>query len=188
MAGRSYAVIFDTLAEARVKVGRDHVTVEDAVALCESGFGYDVAMIAASIADLTEELDDALHMGTSLLQKQGMNVMLASAEHPDGIDEAVDLLLMYQPDLMIVLATNLKSHARERCEAAGAPVFFFNRMSADGPGFGVSCEPSPSADSTVQKTTGDPAASTLSRARDLRLVACATTRSDSDHRRRSTHT
>ncbi len=43
VAGRSYAVIFDTLAEARVKVGRDHVTVEDAVALCESGFGYDVA-------------------------------------------------------------------------------------------------------------------------------------------------
>ncbi len=43
VAGRSYAVIFDTLAEARVKVGRDHVTVEDAVALCESGFGYDVS-------------------------------------------------------------------------------------------------------------------------------------------------
>lgn len=77
---------------------------------------------------------------TSLLQKQGMNVMLASAEHPDGIDEAVDLLLMYQPDLMIVLATNLKSHARERCEAAGAPVIFFNRLSADGLGFGVSCD------------------------------------------------
>lgn len=70
VAGRSYAVIFDTLAEAKVRVGRDHVTVEDAVALCESGFGYDVAMIAASIADLTEGLDDALHTGAALLQKQ----------------------------------------------------------------------------------------------------------------------
>lgn len=70
VTGRSYAAIFDTLAEAKVRVERDHVTVEDAVALCESGFGYDVAMIAASIADLTEELDDALHMGVSLLQKQ----------------------------------------------------------------------------------------------------------------------
>lgn len=70
VSGRSYAVIFDTLAEARVRVGRDHVTVEDAVALCESGFGYDVAMIAASIADLTEGLDDALYAGASLLQKQ----------------------------------------------------------------------------------------------------------------------
>lgn len=87
VAGRSYAVIFDTLAEARVKVGRDHVTVEDAVALCESGFGYDVAMIAASIADLTEELDDALHMGTSLLQKQikyGLTDRAAIAFHEAG--------------------------------------------------------------------------------------------------------
>ena len=68
--GRSYAVIFETLAEAKARVGRNHVTVEDSVALCESGFSYDVAMIAASIADLTEELDDALHSGCSLLQKQ----------------------------------------------------------------------------------------------------------------------
>lgn len=40
------------------------------MALCESGFGYDVAMIAASIADLTEGLDDALHTSATLLQKQ----------------------------------------------------------------------------------------------------------------------
>ncbi|WP_169711370.1 DEAD/DEAH box helicase [Erythrobacter dokdonensis] len=70
VAGRSYAVIFDILSEAKVRVGRDHVTVEDVVALCESGFGYDLAMIAASIADLAEGLDDALHTEATLLQKQ----------------------------------------------------------------------------------------------------------------------
>lgn len=87
VAGRSYAVIFDILAEARVRVGRDHVTVEDAVALCESGFGYDVAMIVASIADLTEGLDDALHTGVSLLQKQikyGLTDRAAIAFHEAG--------------------------------------------------------------------------------------------------------
>ncbi|TIR56643.1 MAG: DEAD/DEAH box helicase [Mesorhizobium sp.] len=87
VAGRSYAVIFDTLAEAKVRVGRDHVTVEDAVALCESGFGYDVAMIAASVADLTEELDDALYTGASLLQKQikyGLTDRAAIAFHEAG--------------------------------------------------------------------------------------------------------
>jgi len=77
---------------------------------------------------------------TALLQQSGMNVMLAAADQPDRIDEAVELLLTYQPDLMIVLATNLASHAREKCEAAGAPVIFFNRLSADGLGFGVSCD------------------------------------------------
>lgn len=98
-------------------------------------------IVGMVVSDLTNPFyPEVMTRLTSLLQKQGMNVMLASAEHPDGIDEAVDLLLMYQPDLMIVLATNLKSHARERCEAAGAPVIFFNRLSADGLGFGVSCD------------------------------------------------
>jgi len=77
---------------------------------------------------------------TSLLQQAGMNVMLAAADRPEKIDNAVELLLTYRPDLMIVLATSLDSHAREKCEDAGAPVIFFNRLSADGLGFGVSCD------------------------------------------------
>lgn len=80
-------MIFDTLAEANIRVGRDHVTIEDAVALCESGFGYDVAMIAASIADLAEELDEALHTAASLLQKQikyGLTDPAAIAFHEAG--------------------------------------------------------------------------------------------------------
>ncbi|MCA9319019.1 LacI family DNA-binding transcriptional regulator, partial [Candidatus Saccharibacteria bacterium] len=98
-------------------------------------------IVGMVVSDLTNPFyPEVMTRLTSLLQKQGMNVMLASAQQPDGIDEAVDLLLTYQPDLMIVLATNLKSHARERCEAAGAPVIFFNRLSADGLGYGVSCD------------------------------------------------
>ncbi|WP_180275814.1 DEAD/DEAH box helicase [Sphingobium sp. IP1] len=70
VAGRTYASIFKTLGEAGVRVSGGHVTVEDAVALCESGFGFDAAMIAASIADLTEGLDEALHTAAALLQRQ----------------------------------------------------------------------------------------------------------------------
>ncbi len=98
-------------------------------------------IVGMVVSDLTNPFyPEVMTKLTTLLQKQGMNVMLSSAEQPDGIDEAVDLLLMYQPDLMIVLATSLESHARERCEAAGAPVIFFNRLSADGLGYGVSCD------------------------------------------------
>lgn len=98
-------------------------------------------IVGMVVSDLTNPFyPEVMTSLTSLLQKQGMNVMLASAEQADGTDEAVDLLLSYQPDLMIVLATNLKSHARERCEAAGAPVIFFNRLSEDGLGYGVSCD------------------------------------------------
>src|SRR5262249_38794587 len=77
---------------------------------------------------------------TSLLQGAGLNVMLASADQPERVDEPVDLLLTYQPDLMIILAANLDSHAQEKCEASGAPCIFFNRLSANGRGYGVTCD------------------------------------------------
>lgn len=77
---------------------------------------------------------------TALLQDHSMNVMLVTPERPEKIDEAVELLLTYQPDLIIILATNFASSAREKCEAAGAPCIFFNRLSADGLGFGVTCD------------------------------------------------
>lgn len=98
-------------------------------------------IVGMVVSDLTNPFyPELMTRLTALLQQAGMNLMLAAADQPDRIDEAVELLLTYQPDLMIVLATNLASHAREKCEAAGAPVIFFNRLSADGLGFGVSCD------------------------------------------------
>ena len=85
--GRSFAVIFAALEDAGVRVGRDHATIEDAVALCESGFGYDVAMIVASLADLTEGLNANLHAAAALLQKQvkyGLADQAAIAFHEAG--------------------------------------------------------------------------------------------------------
>lgn len=72
VAGNSYAQILATLQAVNARIGGRlrRPTVEDAVALCESGFGYDVAMIVASIADLAEEVDDALYNAASLLQRQ----------------------------------------------------------------------------------------------------------------------
>ncbi|NMZ73251.1 DEAD/DEAH box helicase [Pseudomonas nitroreducens] len=87
VSGRSYVTIFETLQEARARVGRDRVTVEDAVSLCESGFGYDVATLVASLADLTEGLDEGLHSAATLLQKQikyGLSEKSAIAFHEAG--------------------------------------------------------------------------------------------------------
>jgi hypothetical protein len=97
VSGRSFATIFETLVEAGARVGRNHVTVEDAVALCESGFGYDVAMIAASIADLTEDLGEDLQGAAALLQRQikyGLTERSAIAFHEAGFaDRYVATLL-----------------------------------------------------------------------------------------------
>lgn len=89
VAGNSYARILATLVEVDARVGgrRRRPTIEDAVALCESGFGYDVAMIVASIADLAEELDEALYNAASLLQRQiktGLTERAALAFHEAG--------------------------------------------------------------------------------------------------------
>jgi hypothetical protein len=73
VAGRSYAAIHDLLVGRRVRVSGDSATVEDAVALCENGFGYDVAMVVASLADLAELLDPALQGALALLQRQAKN-------------------------------------------------------------------------------------------------------------------
>lgn len=89
VAGSSYARILAILIEVDARVGgrRRRPTVEDAVALCESGFGYDVAMIVASIADLAEELDEVLYNAASLLQRQlktGLTERAALAFHEAG--------------------------------------------------------------------------------------------------------
>ena len=73
--------------DARVGRRRRRPTVEDVVALCEGGFGYDVAMIVASIADLAEEQDEALYNAASLLQRQiktGLTEQAALAFHEAG--------------------------------------------------------------------------------------------------------
>ncbi|MBB3771639.1 DNA-binding LacI/PurR family transcriptional regulator [Angulomicrobium tetraedrale] len=98
-------------------------------------------IVGMVVSDLTNPFyPEVMTEMTAMLQEAGMNVMLAAANQPEKIDDAVDLLLTYQPDLVIVLAANMASHAREKCEGAGAPCIFFNRLSADGLGFGVTCD------------------------------------------------
>lgn len=70
VAGRSYAAVHELLVARDVRVSGDGATVEDAVALCENGFGYDVAMVIASLADLAESLDPTLYGSLALLQRQ----------------------------------------------------------------------------------------------------------------------
>jgi len=58
------------MTELDIRVSGDHATVEDAVALCEGAFAYDLAMITASLSDLAEAMDETLYVGFSELQKQ----------------------------------------------------------------------------------------------------------------------
>jgi hypothetical protein len=73
VAGHSYAAIHALLNSRNVRVSGDRATVEDAVALCENGFGYEVAMIIATLADLAEPFDQGVQTALALLQRQVKN-------------------------------------------------------------------------------------------------------------------
>ena len=68
---------------------------------------------------------------TERLREIDLNVMLTAAGSSDSLDDAVKLLLSYQPDVVIVLAATLSSEAAEACGHAGTPVLFFNRRPAE---------------------------------------------------------
>ena len=70
VAGRPYHHIHQRMTALDIRVSGDRATVEDAVALCEGAFAYDLAMITASLADLVEGTDEVLFAGVSKLEKQ----------------------------------------------------------------------------------------------------------------------
>ncbi|PAQ05485.1 DEAD/DEAH box helicase [Mesorhizobium temperatum] len=72
VTGATFATIFQFLVERNIRIGGNNrrPTVEDAVAICESGLGYEGAMILATIADLAEGDDGELPGALALLQQQ----------------------------------------------------------------------------------------------------------------------
>jgi hypothetical protein len=132
VAGRSFAVILTTLQGAAVRVGGDHPTVEAAVALCESGFGYDVAMVVASLTDLVEPLDNDLYEAMALLQRQvknGLTEIAAIAFLEAGFADrfVASMLALAWPN--VVDRTGVRTVCRTegaavRAVLAGVPSYF----------------------------------------------------------------
>lgn len=72
ISGSSFSAIYDLMTASDVRIGgnRRRPIVEDVVALCENGLGYEGAMILATIADLAEGDEDNLSRSISVLQRQ----------------------------------------------------------------------------------------------------------------------
>ncbi len=79
IAGSPYYAVYEQLVAADVRVSNGKPTVEDAVALCESGFGYEAAMIVASMVDLTEAIDPGLHQALAFVQRRVKHGLAAAA-------------------------------------------------------------------------------------------------------------
>ncbi|MFC4170194.1 LacI family DNA-binding transcriptional regulator [Teichococcus aestuarii] len=86
----------------------------------------------------------ALERLTSRLQGAGYNTMLVMTE-PEGAAAASEaaalrLLLSYQPECAIVLATTLSSAASRACREAGTPLLFLNRHPSDPEAAAIVCD------------------------------------------------
>lgn len=98
-------------------------------------------IVGVVVADITNPFyPEVLTRLTTELRAIDMNVMLVAADQSGEVDQALRLLLNYQPDLAIILAATLSSEAAQECRKAGTPVIFFNRLSADDHAFGISCD------------------------------------------------
>ncbi len=73
--GDSFSAIYGLMVQRDIRLGGNlrRPMVEDAVALCESGLGYEGAMIIATIVDLAEGGDAILSNALALLQRRVKN-------------------------------------------------------------------------------------------------------------------
>lgn len=98
-------------------------------------------IVGVVVSDITNPFyPEVLTRLTERLQAIDMNVMLIAASPSRSIDDALGLLLSYQPDIAIVLAATLSSAAAAACRDAGTPVIFFNRRAAEASAFSVTCD------------------------------------------------
>lgn len=98
-------------------------------------------IVGLVVADITNPFyPEVMTRLTSDLRAIDMNVMLIAADQSGSVDDALRLLLNYQPDLVIILAATLSSEADHECRKSGTPVIFFNRLSGEEGSFGVTCD------------------------------------------------
>lgn len=92
LAGQSFDEIGQALRAANVQTSNRHITPNHVVAICEGGFGFDLAMIVAAMADLVEPLNEDLYEKLVLLQRQiknGLSSVDALAFYEAGFKDRV---------------------------------------------------------------------------------------------------
>jgi len=92
LTGQSFDAIGQTLRAGNVRTSNRHINANHVVAICEGGFGFDLAMIVAAMADLVEGLDEDLYKELVLLQRQiknGLSNASALAFYEAGFKDRV---------------------------------------------------------------------------------------------------
>lgn len=98
-------------------------------------------IVGVVAADLTNPFyPEVLTKLTDRLQAIDLNVMLITAGLTTSMDDALKLLLQYQPGVMVLLAATLSSEAAAACLRAETPLIFFNRHPAEDNSVAIVCD------------------------------------------------
>ena len=98
-------------------------------------------IVGVVAADLTNPFyPEVLTKLTDRLQAIDLNVMLVTSGLTKSTDDALRLLLQYQPDVTVLLAATLSSEAAAACRRAGTPLIFFNRHPTDDHSVAITCD------------------------------------------------
>ncbi len=79
-------------------------------------------IVGVVVSDITNPFyPEVLTSLTERLQEIGFNVMLVVEQPSRPEDDGLAVLLSYHPDIVIILATTLSSHASEACRVSARP-------------------------------------------------------------------
>lgn len=96
---------------------------------------------AIVVADITNPFyPEVLAQLIERLQERDLQTMLFSAGPGRDVDDSLPTLLLYHPDVAIVLAATLSSAMVAACRQAGTPVVLFNRYVPDSEASAVCCD------------------------------------------------
>lgn len=118
--GASFEEIFAELQGMKVKFGHFHLKIDHVVSLCENGFGYDAAMILASLADLAADLEGLLPTALAALQRSakcGLASMASISFYEAGFVDRV-----VAQDLGGRFPATGRRDVREFCQVATAEI------------------------------------------------------------------
>jgi DNA-binding LacI/PurR family transcriptional regulator len=98
-------------------------------------------IVGVVVSDITNPFYMEVLTGlTEQLQAIDFNVMLVVTNRSRNETEAVQVLLSYHPNVVIIVATTLSSGSSDACRKVNTPVIFFNRRVMDAHSFAVTCD------------------------------------------------
>ncbi len=87
-------------------------------------------MVGIAIGNLSNHIYPAMLEALAMrLQAEGYHILLFSAPRDGNADPALEQILRYQVDAVVLAATTVSSALADECRDAGIPVILFNRTS-----------------------------------------------------------